>query len=47
MTFIQATSGRGGWPMNVVLTPDLKPVFEGTYFPPESLVSIMEQIDKR
>ncbi len=36
MTFVQATTGSGGWPMNVWLTPDLKPVFGGTYFPPES-----------
>ena len=35
MTFVQATTGGGGWPMNVWLTPDLKPVFGGTYFPPE------------
>lgn len=33
MTFIQAISGRGGWPMSVFLTPDLKPIFGGTYFP--------------
>src|SRR5512144_2049040 len=36
MTFVQATSGSGGWPMSVWLTPDLKPFFGGTYFPPES-----------
>ncbi len=35
MTFVQATTGGGGWPMNVFLTPDLKPFFGGTYFPPE------------
>ncbi|CAK9818506.1 Spermatogenesis-associated protein 20 [Anthophora plagiata] len=35
MTFIQATSGHGGWPMSVFLTPDLKPIVGGTYFPPE------------
>uniref|UniRef100_A0A1E1XD67 Spermatogenesis-associated protein 20-like TRX domain-containing protein n=1 Tax=Amblyomma aureolatum TaxID=187763 RepID=A0A1E1XD67_9ACAR len=35
MTYIQATSGGGGWPMSVWLTPDLKPVVGGTYFPPE------------
>jgi hypothetical protein len=36
MTFVQATSGQGGWPLNVFLTPDLKPFFGGTYFPPDS-----------
>ncbi|HWB98034.1 MAG TPA: thioredoxin domain-containing protein, partial [Bryobacteraceae bacterium] len=35
MTFVQATTGGGGWPMSVWLTPDLKPFFGGTYFPPE------------
>ncbi|XP_013417572.1 spermatogenesis-associated protein 20 isoform X2 [Lingula anatina] len=35
MTFIQATSGSGGWPMSVWLTPDLKPIVGGTYFPPD------------
>jgi len=35
MTFVQATTGGGGWPMTVFLTPDLKPFLGGTYFPPE------------
>jgi uncharacterized protein YyaL (SSP411 family) len=33
-TFIQATQGRGGWPMSVWLTPALHPIAGGTYFPP-------------
>jgi uncharacterized protein len=36
MTFVQATTGSGGWPMSVFLTPDLQPFFGGTYFPPEN-----------
>jgi uncharacterized protein YyaL (SSP411 family) len=36
MLFVQATTGAGGWPMSVWLTPELKPFFGGTYFPPES-----------
>ncbi|KAI0227359.1 Spermatogenesis-associated protein 20 [Lamellibrachia satsuma] len=36
MTFVQMTSGGGGWPMNVWLTPDLKPLVGGTYFPPDN-----------
>ncbi len=36
MTFVQATTGSGGWPMSVFLTPDLKPFFGGTYFPPDN-----------
>lgn len=35
MTYVQATTGSGGWPMSVWLTPDLKPFFGGTYYPPE------------
>ena len=36
MSFVQATTGQGGWPMTVFLRPDLKPFFGGTYFPPTS-----------
>jgi uncharacterized protein YyaL (SSP411 family) len=36
MTFVQMTSGHGGYPLNVFLTPDKKPFFGGTYFPPVS-----------
>ncbi len=36
MTFVQGTTGSGGWPMSVWLTPDLKPFYGGTYFPPAS-----------
>ncbi|XP_069174791.1 spermatogenesis-associated protein 20 isoform X2 [Procambarus clarkii] len=35
MTFVTASSGQGGWPMSVFLTPDLVPVAGGTYYPPE------------
>ena len=34
MAFVQATTGQGGWPMSVWITPEGKPVFGGTYFPP-------------
>jgi uncharacterized protein YyaL (SSP411 family) len=34
MDFVQLTTGRGGWPLNVFLTPDKLPFFGGTYFPP-------------
>jgi uncharacterized protein YyaL (SSP411 family) len=36
MAFVQGTTGSGGWPMSVWLTPDLKPFYGGTYFPPDS-----------
>ncbi|MEP6847284.1 MAG: thioredoxin domain-containing protein [Acidobacteriota bacterium] len=35
MTFVQMTTGRGGWPMNVFVTPEKLPFFGGTYFPPD------------
>ena len=31
----QVLTGSGGWPNNLFLTPDLKPFFAGSYFPPE------------
>jgi uncharacterized protein len=36
MLFVQATTGSGGWPMSVWLTPDRTPFFGGTYFPPDA-----------
>lgn len=33
MSYVTATTGSGGWPLNVFLTPDLQPVFGGTYWP--------------
>jgi len=50
MTFVQATTGSGGWPMSVWLTPRLQPFYGGTYFPPEArwgrpgFVEILEEI---
>jgi len=35
MEAVQAISGSGGWPLNVFLTPEKKPFYGGTYFPPE------------
>ncbi len=36
MTYVQARTGSGGWPLNVFLTPDLEPFYGGTYWPPAS-----------
>jgi uncharacterized protein len=36
MAYIVASNGQGGWPMSVFLTPQLLPLYGGTYFPPES-----------
>jgi uncharacterized protein len=52
MAFVQATTGSGGWPMSVWLTPDLKPFYGGTYFPPTSrwgrpgFVDILQEIGR-
>jgi uncharacterized protein YyaL (SSP411 family) len=35
MTAVQALTGQGGWPMTIFMTPDGKPFYAGTYFPPE------------
>jgi uncharacterized protein len=35
MDAVQAMTGSGGWPLNVFLTPDAKPFYGGTYFPPK------------
>lgn len=37
MTAVQVMTRHGGWPMSVWLTPDLRPFFGGTYFPPEDM----------
>ncbi len=39
MEAVQMMSGQGGWPLNVWLTPDLKPVYGGTYYPPQPMHS--------
>ncbi len=52
MTFVQATTSQGGWPLNVFLTPELKPFFGGTYFPPGAapgrpgFIQLLQQIQK-
>jgi len=52
MAFVQATTGSGGWPMSVWLTPELKPFYGGTYFPPTSkwgrpgFVDILKEISR-
>ena len=35
MAYVQALTGHGGWPLSAWLTPELKPFFGGTYFPPQ------------
>ncbi|KAJ4369997.1 hypothetical protein N0V83_005761 [Neocucurbitaria cava] len=45
MNYVQATTGSGGWPLNVFITPDLEPIFGGTYWPgPGSTMGMGEHI---
>jgi uncharacterized protein YyaL (SSP411 family) len=43
---VQAMKQNGGWPLNVFLTPDQKPFFGGTYFPPKNWAQLLLQITK-
>ena len=53
MAFVEALTGSGGWPLNVFLTPDLKPFYGGTYFPPDrrgnlpGLVEVLHAVSER
>jgi uncharacterized protein YyaL (SSP411 family) len=44
MTATQAMTGQGGWPMSVWLTPERKPFYGGTYFPPAQFRQLLERI---
>ena len=44
MNAVQLMTGRGGWPLNVFVLPDGRPVYGGTYFPRQQWVSILEQL---
>jgi uncharacterized protein YyaL (SSP411 family) len=44
MEAVQAMGINGGWPLNVFLTPDQKPFYGGTYFPPANWTSVLTQI---
>jgi uncharacterized protein YyaL (SSP411 family) len=52
MNSVMALTGRGGWPMSVFLTPDLKPFYGGTYWPPVSRMGmpgfrdVLEQVSE-
>jgi hypothetical protein len=47
MTATQLITHSGGWPNNVFVTPDLKPFFAGTYFPPAAFTSMIQQIHEK
>jgi uncharacterized protein YyaL (SSP411 family) len=42
MNYVQATTGGGGWPLNVFITPNLEPIFGGTYWPGPGSTMAME-----
>jgi uncharacterized protein YyaL (SSP411 family) len=46
MDAVQTITGRGGWPMSVFLTPDLKPFHGGTYFPRDHFLDLVTQISE-
>ncbi len=46
MEAVQMMTGRGGWPMSVFLTPDLKPFHGGTYFPHDQFLNLVQQIQE-
>src|SRR3984893_5582832 len=43
MSYVESTTGTAGWPLNVLLTPERKPFFGGTYFDPGQLKSLLQQ----
>ncbi|GHA00650.1 hypothetical protein GCM10008090_06980 [Arenicella chitinivorans] len=44
LTAVQMLSGKVGWPLTAVLTPDAEPFFGGTYFPPQQFLNLLEKI---
>lgn len=52
MTYCQSVTGHGGWPLTIIMTPDKKPFYAGTYFPKESrrgmpgIIEILERISQ-
>ncbi|KAL7421404.1 hypothetical protein Q5752_004289 [Cryptotrichosporon argae] len=44
MAYLQASSGGGGWPLSVFMTPDLEPFFAGTYFPRQHFRSLLVRL---
>lgn len=46
MEAVQAMGINGGWPLNVFLTPDQKPFYGGTYFPPDQWVNVLNGVHK-
>jgi uncharacterized protein YyaL (SSP411 family) len=46
MSAVTATTGHGGWPMTVFLTPEGEPFFCGTYFPRDHFLRVLDALDE-
>ena len=46
MTYVQSTTGHGGWPMTVFLTPERIPFYGGTYFPKDRFLDLLMTVNK-
>ncbi|MBK5293730.1 MAG: thioredoxin domain-containing protein [Acidobacteriia bacterium] len=46
MSYVMATTGHGGWPMSVWLTPARHPFFGGTYFPPDKFKDVLRRLSE-
>ena len=44
MSYVQATTGSGGWPLSAFLTPELQPFFGATYFPPAQFLRVLASV---
>ncbi len=44
MTAVQLMKGQGGWPLNAICLPDTRPIYGGTYFPPENWKNVLLQL---
>lgn len=44
IAYVEAATGSAGWPLNVLLTPDRKPFYGGTYFPPDKLKFLLQRV---
>jgi len=46
MAACMAMTGSGGWPLTILMTPDQKPFWAGTYLPKETLLSLLAQVER-
>jgi uncharacterized protein YyaL (SSP411 family) len=46
MNAVQLLAGRGGWPLNCIALPDGRPIYGGTYFPPDQWLDMLKQVNE-